>query len=116
MARAVQSDMQPTVFDRAILRARRSRAAGRLGEVDFLIRATAERLLERLRDVRREFPLALELGCHTGQMAAVVRGCPQIGRLVQADLAYEMVRRAAGARLVADEEALPFGAGSLDLV
>ncbi|MGH6906002.1 MAG: methyltransferase domain-containing protein, partial [Geminicoccaceae bacterium] len=42
--------------------------------------------------------------------------CPQIGRLVQADLAYEMVRRAAGARLVADEEALPFGAGSLDLV
>jgi NADH dehydrogenase [ubiquinone] 1 alpha subcomplex assembly factor 5 len=116
MTRAVQSDMQSTVFDRATLRARRSRAAGSLGEVDFLIRTVAERLLERLRDVRRDFPLALELGCHTGQLAAVLRGCPQIGRLVQADLAYEMVRRAAGARLVADEEALPFGPGSLDLV
>jgi NADH dehydrogenase [ubiquinone] 1 alpha subcomplex assembly factor 5 len=116
MPQAVQSDMLSRVFDRATLRARRTRAAERLGEVDFLIRTAAERLLERLRDVRRDFPLALELGCHTGQLAAVLRGCPQIGRLVQADLAYEMVRRAAGPRLVADEEALPVGPGSLDLV
>jgi NADH dehydrogenase [ubiquinone] 1 alpha subcomplex assembly factor 5 len=116
MIEAVQGDMRAAVFDRATLRARRSRAAARLGEVDFLVRTAAERLLERLGDVRRDFPLALELGCHTGQMAAVLRGCAQIGRLVQADLAYEMVRRAAGARLVADEEALPFGPGSLDLV
>jgi SAM-dependent methyltransferase len=116
MAQSVQSDMQPAVFDRMILRARRARAAARLGEVDFLIRAAAERLLERVRDVRREFPLALELGCHTGQMAALLGGCPQIGRLLQADLSHEMVRRAHGARLVADEEALPFGRSCLDLV
>jgi len=116
MTQAVQSDMQPAVFDRATLRERRTRAAGRLGEVEFLIRTAAERLVERLGDVRRDFPLALELGCHTGQMATALRGCPQIGRLVQADLAYEMVRRAAGLRLVADEEALPFGPDSLDLV
>ncbi|MGH6899685.1 MAG: methyltransferase domain-containing protein [Geminicoccaceae bacterium] len=116
MIEAVQSDMQSTVFDRATLRTRRSRAARRLGEVDFLIRTAADRLLERLGDVRRDFPLALGLGCHTGQMATVLRGSPQIGRLVQADLAYEMVRRSTGLRLVADEEALPFGPGSLDLV
>jgi SAM-dependent methyltransferase len=116
MARSVQSDMQPAVFDRMILRARRARVAARLGEVDFLIRAAAERLLERVRDVRREFPLALELGCHTGQMATLLDGCPQIGRLLQADLSHEMVRRARGPRLVADEEALPFGRSCLDLV
>jgi NADH dehydrogenase [ubiquinone] 1 alpha subcomplex assembly factor 5 len=116
MTQAVQSDMRFTVFDRAMLRGRRARAARRLGEVDFLIRTAAERLLERLGDVRRDFPLALELGCHTGQMASELRDSPQIGRLIQADLAYEMVRRAAGARLVADEEALPFGPDSLDLV
>jgi SAM-dependent methyltransferase len=115
MAQSVQSDMQ-SVFDRAILRARRARAAPRLGEVDFLIRAAAERLLERVRDVQRAFPLTLELGCHTGQMAALLCGCPQIGRLLQADLSHEMVRRAHGPRLVADEEALPFGRSCLDLV
>ena len=108
--------MRSTVFDRTTLRVRRTRAAHRLGEVDFLIRTAAERLLERLGDVRRDFPLALALGCHTGQIATALRGCSQIGRLVQADLAYEMVRRSDGPRLVADEEALPFGPGSLDLV
>ena len=116
MTQAVQSDMRFTVFDRAMLRGRRARAARRLGEVDFLIRTAAERLLERLGDVRRDFPLALELGCHTGQIASELRDSPQIGRLIQADLAYEMVRRTAGVRLVADEEALPFGPDSLDLV
>ena len=93
MVGSVQSDMQRPVFDRMALRARRARAAARLGEVDFLIRAAAERLLERVRDVRREFPLALDLGCHTGQMATLLGGCPQIGRLLQADLAHEMVRQ-----------------------
>jgi SAM-dependent methyltransferase len=116
MTESVQSPLQSLVFDRTTLRRRRTRAARRLGEVDFLIRTAAERLVERLGDVRRDFPLALELGCHTGQMAALLRASPQIGRLVQADLAYEMVRRAAGPRLVVDEEALPFGPGSLDLV
>jgi SAM-dependent methyltransferase len=116
MTEPVQSDLQAAVFDRATLRARRTRAAPRLDEVDFLIRGVAERLRERLGDVRRDFPLALELGCHTGQLAKALRGCAQIGSLVQADLSYEMVRRTAGLRLVADEEALPFGPGCLDLV
>jgi SAM-dependent methyltransferase len=36
--------------------------------------------------------------------------------LVHCDLSYRMVRSAAGPRLVADEEALPFAAASFDLV
>ena len=72
--------------------------------------------MERLGDVRRAFPLALELGCHTGQLGAALHGSAQVGRLIQADLAHAMVRQAPGERLVADEEALPFGQGRLDLV
>ena len=63
---------------------------------DFLIREAALRLVERLGDVRRAFPLALELGCHTGQLAAALRGSAQVGRLIQADLALR--HGAAGAR------------------
>jgi NADH dehydrogenase [ubiquinone] 1 alpha subcomplex assembly factor 5 len=116
MTDPVQSRTQATVFDRRIVRLRRDRIAPALHGFDFLIREAALRLLERLADVRRVFPLALELGCHTGQLAAVLRGCPQIGQLIQADPSWSMVRRAHGPRLVADEEGLPFGPGCLDLV
>jgi SAM-dependent methyltransferase len=116
MAESVQGRMHPVLFDRRILRMRRARVAPALSGVDFLIREAAVRLLERLGDVRRAFPLALELGCHTGQLAAALRGSGQIGQLIQADLSHGMVRQADGARIVADEEALPFARACLDLV
>ena len=106
----------PAIFDRALVRQRRERAAPGLAAVDFLIREVAARLAERLADVRRRFPLALELGCHTGQLAAALGADAPIGRLVQADLGSAMVRRAPGLAVVADEELLPFGAGRFDLV
>lgn len=84
--------------------------------MDFLFDEVAARLVERLEDVRRSFPLALELGCHTGQLAAALGRYSGMERLVQSDLSPEMVRRAGGARLVADEEALPFGPDVFDLV
>jgi NADH dehydrogenase [ubiquinone] 1 alpha subcomplex assembly factor 5 len=104
------------LFDRRTLRRRRERAAAGLDELDFLIREAAARLIERLGDVRRDFPLTLEIGCHTGQLAEMLAGRPQIQRLLQCDVSHAMVRRAKGERLVADEEALPFGSDRLDLV
>jgi NADH dehydrogenase [ubiquinone] 1 alpha subcomplex assembly factor 5 len=106
----------PAIFDRRLLRARRERAAPGLAAVDFLIREVAARLAERLGDVRRRFPLALELGCHTGQLAAALGAGSPVGRLIQADLAPAMVRRTPGVALVADEELLPFGHERFDLV
>ena len=114
MADTVQSE-PARVFDRSALRRQRERAAARIGASDFLIRAVAERLVERLCDVRRSFPLALELGCHGGELAAALPAAP-IGQLVQTDLSLGMARQSTGLRLVADEEALPFGAAAFDLV
>ena len=111
-----QQRQDAAVFDRRLLRRRRERAAAGLAGVDFLIREVARRLAERLLDVRRRFPLALELGCHTGQLAAALGPHSPVERLVQADLAPAMARRAPGLRLVADEELLPFGAARFDLV
>jgi NADH dehydrogenase [ubiquinone] 1 alpha subcomplex assembly factor 5 len=104
------------IFDRRMLRRRRERAAGDFAAVDFLVREVALRLAERLRDVRRRFPLALELGCHGGQLAAALGAEAPIERLVQADLAPAMVRHATGLRVVADEELLPFSTARFDLV
>jgi NADH dehydrogenase [ubiquinone] 1 alpha subcomplex assembly factor 5 len=107
------------VFDRRLVRRHRDRAAPHLDGHDFLFREIAERLADRLDDVTRKFPLALDLGCHCGEIAAALRGRGGIETLVQCDLSAAMARRtAANGRptLVADEELLPFGPESFDLV
>jgi len=105
-----------SVFDRRLLRRRRDRAAAGLDDVDFLFREAAERLADRLDDVTRRFPVALDLGCHTGLLGAALGGRGGIETLVSCDLSAAMAARAPGPRLVADEEALPFADASVDLV
>ncbi len=104
------------VFDRATLRLRRERAAGQWDARSFLKREIAERLVERLDDVKRNFALALDLGCHGDELATALGGRTTIGCLVRADLGLGFARRAGGPALVADEEALPFAPRSFDLV
>ena len=107
------------VFDRASLRRHRERAAETLAESDFLFREVAERLSDRLEDVTRRFPVALDLGCRDGLLGSCLAGRGGIERLVQAELSPALARRAAASgrpTLVADEEALPFGANSFDLI
>jgi NADH dehydrogenase [ubiquinone] 1 alpha subcomplex assembly factor 5 len=103
-------------FDRNLLRHRRNRAANGLEGFDFLIAEVADRLADRLADVRRAFPLAVDLGCHTGQVGRLLAGRGGIEDLIQVDLAENMARRAGGLAIVADEEAIPFAEGSLDVV
>jgi SAM-dependent methyltransferase len=107
------------VFDRRLVRHHRDRAAAHLEEHDFLFREVAERLADRLDDVTRKFPRALDLGCHGGEIGAALRGRGGIETLVQCDLSAAMARRAAAngrVALVADEELLPFALESFDLV
>jgi NADH dehydrogenase [ubiquinone] 1 alpha subcomplex assembly factor 5 len=104
------------VFDRRSVRLHRDRAAAGFARHDFLLREIGDRLADRLDDVRRRFPLALDLGCHEGGLAAALHGRGGIETIVQCDLSEAMVRAAPGLRVVADEEALPFADGTLDLV
>ncbi|ACJ00037.1 methyltransferase domain-containing protein [Rhodospirillum centenum] len=109
-----------TVFDRRIVRRHRDRAAPDLGLHDFLLTEVAQRLAERLDGLRRQFPLVLDLGCHGGEMAPVLKGRSGIETIIHADLSPAMARLAAtrtgGPALAADEEFLPLAPASLDLV
>ncbi|MFQ5774839.1 MAG: methyltransferase domain-containing protein [Kiloniellaceae bacterium] len=106
------------VFDRRLVRRHRDRAAAGLAAHGFLFDEAAERLADRLDDVTRTFPVALDLGCHGGSLARVLGRRGGIETLVQCDLSLAMARSAAANGrpvLAADEEALPFAPESFDL-
>lgn len=117
-----------SVFDRRVVRLHRNRAARSAAPVDFLLRTAASSLVERLQDIKRDFALALDLGCHWGEVAEALAEAggfdsgagTRIAALVQTDMAPRMARRAAEANgwltLATDEEALPFSAQTFDLV
>jgi NADH dehydrogenase [ubiquinone] 1 alpha subcomplex assembly factor 5 len=104
------------VFDRAAVRAHRARAARRPEAAKFLIAEAAARLADRLDDVTRRFPRALDLGSRDGVLARLVAGRGGIETLVHADAAFGYARLAPAPALVAEAEALPFHTASFDLV
>lgn len=113
----------PIVFNRRAVRRNRDRAAPGLARHDYLLAETAERLMDRLDDVKRDFPTALDLGCRNGTLAARLGRRGGVRTLIQCDLSEGMARAAALAApalvapaLVADEEALPFAEGTFELV
>lgn len=101
------------VFDRALVRRRRDRAVSEFTDHSFLFDEIAERLADRLEDLRRPFPLALDVGCHDGAMGRALAGRKGIERLFACDLSPGFARAARG--LAADEEFLPFAPASFDL-
>lgn len=102
---------QARIFDRRLLRKRRNRAAGGLQAHDFLLTEIAERLADRLSDISRRFPLALDLGARDGILARTLQGRGGIETLIQSDAA-----RHANLSVVADEELLPFQEQCFDAV
>ena len=99
----------PTIFDRKLLRARRARAHA-LGPETFLIDRVAAELAERLSAVLRRFERAVDLGTPTDAVRRALEGGGKVASLIAA-APYD-----APVRVAADEEALPFADGSLDLV
>lgn len=107
------------VFDRAQLRRQRRRAVAGFARHDFLFRELGERLLDRLADVRRSFPLAADISPYPGVLADLRAAMnPDLGG-IETLIETGPVPLPGGQgnpRLVCDEEALPFRAGSLDLI
>ncbi len=106
--------MPNALFNRSRVRAHRDRSAPQFA--DFLFREAAERLADRLDDITRRFPVALDLGAHNGVLASALKNRGGIETLVQSDLSPALLREAAGTRVVCDEEFLPFAPESFDAI
>jgi SAM-dependent methyltransferase len=112
------------IFDRLLVRARRERGL-RLGPETFLLDQVADEFAHRLRLVLRRFDLAVDLGTPTGAVRTALARDGAIGAMIAVDPMIGGARRHSGhdadaastsLRVAADEEALPFGDGTIDLV
>jgi SAM-dependent methyltransferase len=113
--------MTPLIFDRLLVRTRRRRAL-RLGPETFLIDRVAEEFADRLKAVLRRFDIAADLGTPTEAVRAALARSGSIATMIAVDRLIEAApgpaddEASAALCVVADEEALPFAAGALDLV
>ena len=96
------------VFDRNLVRQKRNRSAPHLKEHGFLIDWSMNQILSRLKDIRREYPTALQIGCRTDNLNKDDFG---IETLIKLDIAENL-----SPDIQADEELLPFRGNSFDLV
>jgi SAM-dependent methyltransferase len=105
----------PLVFDRSLLRARRRRART-LGPATFLLDRVAGDLAERVSTVVRRFDLAIDLATPTDAVRRALARNTSVGTIIAAVASRDDVAADDGPCVVADEEALPFAEGKLDLV
>jgi len=104
----------PTIFDRPLLRARQRRARA-AGAATFLIDHVAAELAERLAAVLRTFAVAADIGTPTDAVRRAIALGGKVATLIAAEPSAAH-RDLQFPHVAADEEALPFADGSLDLV
>ena len=95
---------------------------------DYLRIEVAQRLVDRLDDIRRKFPLALDLGCHRGHIYKLLNDNKDIGgiqKLIQCDLSANAIDTAKKNNqygsleteyVVGDEEDMHFSKHQFDIV
>ena len=110
-----EQTQSPLIFDRLLLRARRRRAAA-VGAETFLLDRVAADLAERLTAVLRRFDLALDLGTPGDALRSALAGVPSVGTVISARPVLPENGARATPFVIADEEALPLGAATFDLV
>jgi SAM-dependent methyltransferase len=105
----------PHPFDRRALRARRERAAGARNG-NFLLDRIAEDLPERLSTVKRRFSFALDLATPGDALIRALVAGGQVERILAFEPLAALRDPALALRVGGDEELLPFGSESFDLV
>ena len=115
----------PRLFDRQLLAARRNRAAqgreiGGFAQAHFLRARAIEDTLLTLGAINRHFDLVLDMAAADGGFGRALAesdAAGKVGLLIEGELSPRLLAQASGpARLVMDEESLPFGDDGFNLV
>jgi NADH dehydrogenase [ubiquinone] 1 alpha subcomplex assembly factor 5 len=104
------------LFDRKLLRARRTRFAPLVSAHDFLLSHVATEIPERLAAILRDFPTALDLGAYAGSLGRGIAKLPSVVRVIYAESVPALAALCPRPALVCDEDLLPFRDAGLDLI
>jgi len=108
----------PVLIDREAHRRHRDRAAAGFDHVDYLKQAVVERLMDRIDMIRRDLPLVLDAGCHTGALTQALLQSPKVGQVKAFDPSPQMATQAASRHgieaVAADYDAIPFEGEQFD--
>uniref|UniRef100_A0A8C5MAM1 Arginine-hydroxylase NDUFAF5, mitochondrial n=1 Tax=Leptobrachium leishanense TaxID=445787 RepID=A0A8C5MAM1_9ANUR len=121
-ASSSRADSALNVFDRGMKRKQRSWAAGlpHSQHYDYLREEVGARIADRVFDIARVFPFALDLGSGKGYISKhLIKEA--VEKLVQADTCVKALKNSALSQIptisvIADEEFVPFQEGTFDLV
>lgn len=103
----------PKIFDRALYSKRRTRAAPRFEDHNFLHQRVLEDINDRLETVTRSFPHAVFDGA--GTLSSSLSAACRLGEVLSLDISAARLP-SAGQRIVADLELLPFKPQCTDLI
>ncbi len=87
-----------------------------MADYDYLLANVSEDIADRLSLITREFPLALNYGCHTARLSHDLLELDQIDHIISTDGLEVLVEQAPDMRVIADEELFPFKNESFDLI
>jgi SAM-dependent methyltransferase len=108
--------MVVAVTDKRLLRRRLARAHARTEPgADFLLDAATGDLLERVAAIERRFPVAVAFAGQSEKLARTLRERGRVGDVFRLEQTEAAFRAGAPAGAVADEEAQPLAAESIDL-
>nr|CAG4650311.1 EOG090X09JT [Sida crystallina] len=123
MSQANQLDNTMNVFDRKTKKLQKERAAmdSDYQTFNYLKDEVGYRLADRIFDINKQFPIAVDLGCGFGHASQHLNR-DTIGKLIMCDQSELVLAKAAVPddiplqKLIVDEENLPFEENSVDLV
>lgn len=103
------------IFDRSLLRVRRTRAGRQTQSASFLIDLVAEEIADRLGAVNREFETCLLHNAEGGALHKAISATGKVAWTISTDSTAEHLPPGPGPRAVLDEEALPVASAALAL-
>ncbi|MGA9659234.1 MAG: methyltransferase domain-containing protein [Asticcacaulis sp.] len=110
----------PHLFDRQLLATRLDRVAEGFAQGQFLRDRSIEDMIETLSAINRRFDVALDMSARHGNFGRAVAAtavAAKIGLLIEGEVSTRLSAQQGGmARIQMDEEALPFGDESLNLI
>ena len=110
----------PLIFNRALVKKHRNRAAQNFDQFSFLKQRSVESLVDRLEDVSVSLDRVLDLGCHTGNLTEELEKNTNIynniKEIIHCDFSPKFASQIDGLSLTADEELLPFKPESFDAI